>query len=240
MMHYKELSPVMEIKSIEDAGTFTGYASVFAVTDSHRERTVPGCFVPSLADHKRAGTSVKMFWHHDLREPIGKWTDMAEDSKGLWVEGKLNMDVQRAREAHSLLRNKDIDGLSIGYFPEEFEEDKARPGVTLLKKVRLVEVSVVSMGSNHRALIDNVKSEICESEFYAALKQILVAGELPSKRAFEKGMRDAFQLSNAQAERATRLLYAQGEPGEKTESTAGLEAALAELRAAAAGFHMNP
>lgn len=239
-MRIKELSPVMELKSIEESGTFTGYASVFSVTDSHRERTVPGCFVPSLAEHKKNGTSVKMFWHHDLREPIGKWIDLAEDSKGLWVEGRLNMDVQRAREAHSLLKNKDIDGLSIGYYPEEYEEDKARPGVTLLKKVRLVEVSVVSMGSNHRALIDNVKSEILESEHYAALKQILLAGELPTKRVFEKGVRDAFGLSNAQAERAARQFFAQGEPGDQAEKTAGLDDVLKDLRAIAAGFVKIP
>jgi uncharacterized protein len=231
MTQIKQLSPVLELKGIDDSGTFAGYASVFAVTDSHKERTVPGSFGMSLADHKRRGSRPKMFWQHDPREPIGKWVDLAEDGRGLYVEGKLNMGVQRAREAYELLKEGDIDGLSIGYYAEDTEPDPKRAGVTLLKRINLVEVSIVSMGSNSAALIDSVKSE-----YYAQLREKLLAGEPPTERELERGLRDAFQLSRAEAERAVRSCFAtsRGELGHAPDTDA-LQA-IAALRDALKSF----
>lgn len=226
-MTMQKSTPVLEIKALDEKGTFEGYGSVFNHTDSHRDRVLPGAFVQSLADAKRKGSRIKMFWQHRSDEPLGKWTDMAEDAKGLWVEGKLNMDVQRAREAYALLKEGDIDGLSIGYWPEEWEEDKDRPGVMLLKKVRLVEVSIVSMGSNDRALVSDVKNEIERAGDWAAMRQKLVAGEPLTIRELERGVREAFNLSGSEAERAARACFkiALGEP-ETAAQSAELDALL--------------
>lgn len=68
-----------------------------------------------------------------------------EDDIGLKVEGRLNMDVQQAREAHALLMAGDIDGLSIGYRVEKCEADQAGK-VLRLKELKLAEVTVVFAG----------------------------------------------------------------------------------------------
>lgn len=235
MLKCKQLAPVLEIKEISgETGIFTGYASVFNKVDSYLDSIAPGAYADTLAEHKKRKTSPKMFWCHDPREPLGKYLDISEDGTGLYVEGRLNMGVQRAKEAYALLSEGDLDGMSIGYYPKDAEPHPTRPGVTLLKKIDLLEISLVPIGADRYARVDGVKSGM-EGEHYAALKEILMAGELPSKRAFEKGMREAFGLSNAQAERAARLLFAQGEP-ETADKSAGLGDALKELQASIAGF----
>ena len=229
-------APIFEIKSIADAGVFSGYASIFGHKDSHKDITVSGCFSKSLSEHRKKGSAPKMFWQHSPSEPIGKWTLLEEDEKGLYVEGKLNLGVQRAREAHALLLEKDIDGLSIGYWPEVVEESKSQPDVMLIKQLRLVEVSLVSVGSNDRALISDVKSEIERAEAYSVMRQKLVNGDRLTERELEKGLREAFSLSSSEAVRAVACLkHAQGDPETAKQPSAEL-AALLELRDAFGDF----
>jgi len=176
-MKTKISAPIFDIKEISEEGVFSGWGSIFGNKDSGGDIVVAGAFAKSLAEHRQKGTKVKMFWQHDPHQPIGKWTDMAEDGKGLYVEGKLNMGVQRGREAYALLKEGDIDGLSIGYSIVDAEPDEKR-GALLLKQVKLWEVSVVSMAMNERARIDSVKDA-------------LSIGELPSLPEFEKFLREA-------------------------------------------------
>lgn len=177
-------APLLDLKGIEDNGTFAGYGSVFGNRDSHSEIVMPGAFAKSLAEHRRKGTRPKLFWHHDMREPIGSWTDFSEDGKGLYMEGRFNMDVQRGREAHALLKAGDIDGLSIGYNVISAEpDDKAK--VVRLKELNLIEVSVVSLGSNDRALVDTVKASLMEGEM-VTLEQF---DEILKEAGFSKSQR---------------------------------------------------
>lgn len=199
-MNTKQGAAVLELKALADDGTFAGYGSIFGNKDSYGDVVMPGAFAKSLAEHRKRGSRPKMFWQHDAREPIGSWLDFSEDGKGLYMEGRLNMDVQRGREAHSLLKAKDIDGLSIGYNTITAEPDE-KAGVLRLKEVRLIEVSVVSLGANDRALVDTVKN-------------IRAAG-LPSLVDFEGFLREAgFSKSEATAIAGKGLApLLRGEPG---------------------------
>jgi HK97 family phage prohead protease len=149
----------------------------------------------------------KMFWQHNANEPIGKWVDAKEDDHGLLMRGKLNMDVQRGKEAHALLKAGDIDGLSIGYRIKAYSVD-TETGVWTLEKLDLVEVSIVSVGANENAVVQSVKAAKAAHDLTEKLK----AGDRLTEREFElwlKGM----GFSNSQAERAARLhLKGQGEP----------------------------
>ena len=120
-------------------GHFTGYASLFGVPDLGRDTVMPGAFADSLARGGPAG--VRMLWQHDAAEPIGAWLALREDGRGLRVEGRLNLAVQRARELDALLREGALDGLSIG-----FRTVRAAPsrGGRRLLAVDLWEISLVS------------------------------------------------------------------------------------------------
>ncbi|HTV69319.1 MAG TPA: HK97 family phage prohead protease [Rhizobiaceae bacterium] len=184
-MKTKVSEPLFDIKKIADDGVFSGYGSIFGNKDSGGDIVVAGAYGKSLAEHRRKGSTVKMFWQHDPHQPIGKWLDISEDGKGLFVEGKLNMGVQRAREAHALLKEGDIDGLSIGYRVIEAEPDEKR-GALLLKQVHLFEVSVVSMAMNERARVESVKQDIMSD-----IARRFRDGEPITIKEFEDGLREA-------------------------------------------------
>ena len=137
-------APVLKIKSMDDGtGEFEGYGSTFGgEPDSYGDVIVKGAYSETLKVHAAKGTMPKMFWQHDAGEVIGKWLSAEEDDHGLLMRGKLNMGVQRGREAHALLKAGDIDGLSIGYSIKGYEADEDT-GVWYLKELDLFEVSVV-------------------------------------------------------------------------------------------------
>ena len=124
-----------------EAGTFTGYGAVFGNVDAYGDVIAAGAYTDSLAAHQAKGTMPKLFWQHNADEPIGRWLDAKEDDHGLLLRGKLNMDVQRGREAHALLKAGDIDGLSIGYRIKSYSVD-TETGVWTLEKLDLVVVDL--------------------------------------------------------------------------------------------------
>ncbi|MBM3577867.1 MAG: HK97 family phage prohead protease [Alphaproteobacteria bacterium] len=137
-----------------EAGAFSGYASLFGVVDSGGDVVMAGAFARSLI--KRGASGVKMLWQHQAAEPIGLWTSIVEDSRGLKVEGRLDLSVARAREALSLMRKGAIDGLSIGFRTQRATTEKSS-GVRRLHEIDLWEISVVTFPMLSQARIGAVK-----------------------------------------------------------------------------------
>src|ERR1700742_4462086 len=103
----------LDLKAVADDGSFSGYASLFGVTDLGGDVVQPGAFTKSLKSKPAA--KVKMLRGHDTSEPIGVWTSIEEDSKGLKATGQLILDTVKGRETYALLKAGALDGLSIGY-----------------------------------------------------------------------------------------------------------------------------
>ncbi len=153
MREQRQVSVPLEIKSIEPDGRFAGYASVFDMTDNQRDRVLRGAFRETLKGRVR---EVKLLWQHEQSEPIGYFSEMFEDVHGLYVEGRLLMDVSKAREAYALMKEGVVSGLSIGYSPLRYTIDPDS-GVRLLHKVALWEVSLVTFPANDASRISVVK-----------------------------------------------------------------------------------
>jgi HK97 family phage prohead protease len=186
-MFHKDFS--LEIKSVSDAGVIEGYGSTFGgPPDLGGDIVMPGAFVDSLAEHRRKGTMPLMFFGHQSNNlTIGSWSDMAEDGKGLWTQGQLDMDDPFATKIRNKLQRKEMRGLSIGYDVKSAEPDPKRSSVRLLKKLDLWEVSIVNLPMNPRAAVDTVKSYTHN-------------GNLPSLPEFEEFLREAgFSKSQAKA-----------------------------------------
>ncbi|MBM3617643.1 MAG: HK97 family phage prohead protease [Alphaproteobacteria bacterium] len=145
----------LELKHIDDKGNFAGYASVFGVVDNQNDMMLEGAFAATLLDGKH---NVKLLWQHNMDEPIGVFTLLREDARGLYVEGRLLLEVQRAKEAHALLKAGAIAGLSIGYVPVRYRIDPLT-GVRLLEEVALYEISLVTFPANAEANVHAVKQE---------------------------------------------------------------------------------
>lgn len=185
-MEVKHLDTPFEVKTLADNGHFEGYASVFGTLDNGGDVVVRGAFSESLDSHRAAGTMPKMLWQHNPAEPLGVWSDMAEDDHGLYVKGRLlTSEIRRAAEVHALMKAGALDGLSIGYVVVESTKDEGT-GARRIHKADLWETSIVSFPMNDGARV-------------AAVKAALSNGALPSKKEFESFLREAGGFSRSQA-----------------------------------------
>lgn len=151
----KYLTPCLQIKSINNDGAISGYASVFDVVDSYGDIVVRGAF-QSAIDLFNQGKYPKLLWQHDVNHPIGVIDDVTEDQRGLFVKCHLLLEVQKAREVHCLIKNKAIDGFSIGY---KLKDSYFENGHQYLTDIDLLEISIVTFPACENALVAEVKSQ---------------------------------------------------------------------------------
>jgi HK97 family phage prohead protease len=118
---------------------FEGYASLFGVADGAGDIVMPGAFAATL--RRRPPAQVRMLYQHTAAEPLGIWQDIREDARGLYVRGRLVLDVQRAREVRALFAGGALDGLSIGFRTVRARKSGAN---RLLTEIELWEISVVT------------------------------------------------------------------------------------------------
>ncbi|MER9396723.1 HK97 family phage prohead protease [Mesorhizobium sp. M0615] len=174
----------VEVKFASDQGVIDGYGSVFGVRDQHGDVVLPGAFTKSIQQHAAFGTRPVMLWQHDIDRPIGVWDSYVEDSRGLKMSGRLNMDVQAGRETFALLKQGAIGGLSIGYrVGLGGAEIDTKTGVRRLKELALHEVSVTAFPSNRSATIDGVKSFDTRRDFETFLRDSGVSRAAATKLA---------------------------------------------------------
>lgn len=137
------------------SGVFSGYASLFNRRDQAGDVVMPGAFAASLK--KRGAENIRMLFQHDPSEPVGTWLEIKETTRGLYVQGRLDKNVQRGRELLSLLENKGLDGLSIGFKTVAATRDINRKA-RLLTEIDLWEISLVTFPMLDGARVNAVKS----------------------------------------------------------------------------------
>lgn len=153
-----------------DEMTFSGYGAVFGNVDTYGDMIAKGAFTDTVKQAKATGIWPAMLSQHggwgmsaDDNTPIGVWTDMKEDSTGLYLEGKMAPTV-RGIEMHTLMKmtpRPAISGLSIGYIATAWTNGngKDEPRRTLTA-VQLMEISPVTFPANGKARVQSVKNEI--------------------------------------------------------------------------------
>jgi HK97 family phage prohead protease len=175
---YKKRACAFLEKSVDSDGSFGGYLSVFDNADSYRDVVRKGAFQDSLNEWGLKGALPPVLWQHQSGQPIGPFTKMEEDNKGLKVEGRLLInDVPKAKEAHALLKHGVIRGMSIGYDVDDEKWD-GKLMINELKKLNLWEGSLVTFPANDEAMVTEVKA-------------LLEKGNLPTIRQFESLLREA-------------------------------------------------
>lgn len=183
-MHTFHSAP-LHLKSLDTqiaTGEFVGYASTFGGNpDSQGHIIAPGSFTRSLERHMREGTKPALLWHHDMKQPIGTWLSMIEDSHGLLVSGRLTMEVAQAKESYALMKDGAL-AMSIGFSMRD--ADDLSGGRRLVKEVDLIEISLVGLPANKNAIITEIKSYNNDNP-----------------REFERRVREALGLSAREAKR---------------------------------------
>jgi HK97 family phage prohead protease len=161
-----------------------GYASWFGQPDKGGDIVVKGAYAAGLAALAARGRRVKMLWQHDPAQPIGVWDEVREDARGLYVKGRLLTDVEKGREAATLIEAGAIDGLSIGY--RTVRATKNDKGQRLLTELELWEVSLVTFPMLPSARV-GAKGETPEADLLRELaasledaRRMLVPGDRAS------------------------------------------------------------
>ena len=154
-IEHKKLSlQQTEVKFGAEGGlVFEGYASVFNGVDSYGDTISPGAYEKTLKNRERP---VALRWNH-YGPVIGKYMEVYEDEKGLYVRGELTKGHSVAEDAAALLRHGAISGLSIGYIAKDYEETNFG---RKLNEIELVEISLVEEPADNAARVDFIKSEL--------------------------------------------------------------------------------
>lgn len=151
----------------DDAGTFSGYGAVFNNVDSYGDVIAPGAFAETLQEWQAKGKFPPMLLQHggfglgaDDMLPVGEWTHMEENSRGLKMSGRLfALNTERGQYIYEGLKAGALDGLSIGFMVKE-ATNGTKPGEPdrLLTKIDLWEVSIVTFPANPKARVTGVKN----------------------------------------------------------------------------------
>jgi hypothetical protein len=181
-----------EVKFVGEAspGSFTGYGSVFNLKDSHKDIILPGAFSATMAEHKARGSMPSMHAMHSLYMggdvlPIGSWKSVAEDSKGLHVEGKISgLNTDTGRRIYELMQDGALPALSIVYrvpkggaiFSED-PSDKSGREIRTINTLKLRGIDVVDDPSNEGARIMEMRSAGFGSDFIEELKAMLTQSD---------------------------------------------------------------
>lgn len=214
----ERLSPVFALDVKADAqGVVEGLASPFGgPPDSYGDTIALGAFRESLEEHRAAGTSPAMLWQHSTDQPLGVWTDLEERADGLHVRGVLNLKTEKGREAHALLKQGALNGLSIGFAIREGGFRRLEGGGRELTGVDLWEVSLVTFPAARRARVTGVKS----------------AADVQSRADLERFLKNC-GFANRLAKSISRDGWTDKTPNSSPEDLAAI---VAELRASAARF----
>ena len=147
-----------EVRAIGEPGEFEGYACVFNSVDSYNSLFEPGCFSRTL---KERADKVKVLWDHE--DLIGRPLELREDERGLFVRGKLTLEVRKAAECYALMKDGACDTMSFAFNVPK-GGDYYKNGVRHITEVKLFEVSPVVFAANEEAkIVDVRKTDFQES-----------------------------------------------------------------------------
>jgi uncharacterized protein len=148
----KALAP-FRVKSLDEGErTFTGLASTWDL-DLGLDVIHPGAFKRTLREWKSSGRVMPLIDQHNygsIRSVVGKMRNAKETDAGLLAEFQI-IGGPDGDEVLRRVKGGYVDGLSIGYEPQDWEMEGE---VRHLKQIKLHEVSVVIWPMNPGATID--------------------------------------------------------------------------------------
>jgi HK97 family phage prohead protease len=139
------------------AGRIVGTACHFGRQNLNGWSLAIGSLDRWLADFQRAGRKLPMLWGHDPSEQIGSFDAARIEGERLVLTGRLNLDVQRAKEVRALILAGDTTGLSVGVDADMKDVERSRGGL-VFRTANLMETSVVGMPADTEARISMAAS----------------------------------------------------------------------------------
>lgn len=195
---------VTGFKMDAESRTFTCYGNIKGNIDHARDRTLDGAYQKSIQKHKDNGTMPKMFWmHNPYSIPVGKWLEMREDEKGLFMKGKLFKDSNDAKAIYEAAKEGALDSFSIGYNEIESKWNSEKNCNDLIE-LDIVETSWVTYACNEESLLQEIKNHMDD-------------GQLPSKAELRELFKSTGWFSKRQIERITAVYNPDNEENEELD-----------------------
>lgn len=189
-----------ELKATGDKWQFAGYASTYGgEPDSYGDVVLRGAFDDSLARRPKP----KFLWQHDQLEPIGVVKTLASDDRGLKGTWQISKTT-RGKDAYELLKDGAVDSLSIGFVTQQAEYDDL--GIRLLKAVDLLEVSLVSIPANERAIVTAIKADLPFDALCKRSVQHMTLAVAEAKALHDRRAAEGRELSERHMEALAALL----------------------------------
>ena len=163
-------SPELRFAADGTTGEIEGYAAIFhELVPSYGERVMPGAFTRSLASYSAKKRLPPMFWNHRSEEPVGVWTSMSEDQRGLKVSGKLITTTTRGAEILEWLKADMPLGFSIGF---RSVADRMVKGIREHMEMHLSEVSLTANPASDNARITKFRNSAAPAGMAAFIQEV--------------------------------------------------------------------
>ena len=209
-----------DIKFAASEGTFSGYGSVFGNVDSYDDVIMAGAYSEVLKKDQAVPVYVNHGWL-DGKLPVGSWSGLKEDDRGLFGDASLVMKMPSAIDAYWGIKSGLVSGLSVAIVPDpEYTEYRA-DGIRIIHKIKMLkEISIVNEPANAEARVFSVK----------AAEEI---GRIETVRDFERLLRDVGAFNKATAKQLVakaKDIFKQRDADEDAEAQSSQEQVLFALR----------
>jgi HK97 family phage prohead protease len=168
-----------------DAGTITGYASVYGNVDDQMDIVQSGAFGPALAKFLKEGFLSDA---HDWSKPIAYPTSAKEDDFGLLIGARFHT-TQAAQDLRTIASERIAAGLtmglSVGFTVGDYEMRK--DGVRVIKTADILyEVAFCLVPANGSAVLTGIKGSdglLAPDTFLNETERVLASVLVLSSRA---------------------------------------------------------
>lgn len=151
----------IEMKADEN-GIIEGYFSTYdKEPDSYGDIIEPGAFTETIKKREETGHPFPLCFNHDFSAVIGAVDSVKDTEKGPYIKAHF-LDTQQAQDVRKMLLSGAIYQFSFAYDILEArrptEEEKKLGIWSVLEKLEVFEISVVTFPANQNAVATEVKS----------------------------------------------------------------------------------
>ena len=138
----------------------TGYLSAFGNVDSDNDIIEKGAFSKSINERFN---DIFYLQQHDWTRPLGKFTKLEEDEKGLYFEGEI-INTSFGEDQLKLYEAGIVKEHSIGFTTVKADFKQDEDYIRIIKEVKLYEGSAVTLGANSNTPFLGFKSSVNEAK----------------------------------------------------------------------------
>ncbi len=193
----------LNVKPSTDDRTIKMYHCIFGQPDDYGTVPIRGCFAKSINERgpsSSANGKIPVLWQHKLSEPLAIPTVLIEDEIGLYSEFTPDEGVEVCDRAVIQARSGTVNNGSYGfnYIWDKLEYDE-KNDLILMKEVELIEISIVTIGSQRETFV--------KRSFFGDEKDVELANEVnrfikslePKKQMQARSLFERYSLLSTRA-----------------------------------------